>query len=171
LTRKKQVVQIVVYNLPNRDCSAEASAGELSVNDDGEAKYRDFIDRIVRELQRFPQIRVVLQLETDAIGNLVTNLGALRELLFEASSRINACFILANPKCAEAEDVQKRSMAYAIAKLQLPNVAIYLDGAHAGWLGWESNIGPAADVLTEIIAMAQAINPNAKVRGVATNVS
>ena len=62
-------------------------------------------------------------------------------------------------------------MAYAIAKLQLPNVAIYLDGAHAGWLGWDSNIGPAADVLTEIITLAKAINPNATVRGVATNVS
>lgn len=79
--------------------------------------------------------------------------------------------LVANPKCAEGAPAQKRSMAYAIANLQLPNVAIYLDGAHAGWLGWESNIGPAADVLTEIIEMAKEINPNVTVRGVATNVS
>jgi len=29
------------------------------------------------------------------------------------------------------------STVYAIQKLQLPNVSIYLDAAHAGWLGWD----------------------------------
>lgn len=74
ITKKKQAVQIVVYNLPNRDCSAKASAGELEVANGGEERYKDFINEIVRELKRFPDVRVVLQLETDAIGNLVTGL-------------------------------------------------------------------------------------------------
>ena len=64
-----------MYNLPNRDCSAKASAGELDVNNGGEERYKEFIEQIARDRRRFPHVRVVLQLETDAIGNLVTNLG------------------------------------------------------------------------------------------------
>ncbi|KIM28658.1 glycoside hydrolase family 6 protein [Serendipita vermifera MAFF 305830] len=151
LTRKKQVVQIQIYNLPDRDCSAKASAGELSYADGGEAKYQAFILSVAAQLKKFPDVRVVLALETDAVGNLVTN--------------------LAVPKCGDAAEGQKRSIAFAIANLQLPNVSIYLDGAHAGWLGWPGNLGPTADVLAEILALAKAINPNAVVRGVATNIS
>lgn len=62
-------------------------------------------------------------------------------------------------------------MAYAIAALQLPNVAIYLDGAHAAWLGWPGSIEKAAVVLGDLVKAAQEINPASKVRGLATNVS
>ncbi|KAG6843818.1 hypothetical protein H0H87_012969 [Tephrocybe sp. NHM501043] len=151
ITGKQQVVQIEIYNLPDRDCSAKASSGELVVAEGGEEKYKTFIQKIRQELQKFPDIRVVLQLETDSIGNLVSN--------------------LAVPKCANAADAQKRSLAYAIAQLQLPNVALYLDGAHAGWLGWDSNIGPTAVLMGELLAAARVINPTAVIRGVATDVS
>ncbi|CCA66672.1 probable cellulose 1,4-beta-cellobiosidase II precursor [Serendipita indica DSM 11827] len=151
LTGKKQVVEIEVYNLPDRDCSAAASAGELSYANDGEKKYQDYIKAVAAQIKKFPQLRVVIGLETDSIGNLVTNLSV--------------------PKCAAAADGQKRSLAYAIANLQLPNVAIYVDGAHAGWLGWPSNIGPTADIIAEIVAAAKKLNPKAGIRGVATNVS
>jgi len=90
-------------------------------------------------------------LETDSIGNLVTNLSV--------------------EKCANAADAQKRSLSFAIANLQLPNVALYIDGAHAGWLGWPSNIGPAADLVAEIVEGAKALNPNAGIRGLSTDVS
>lgn len=41
------------------------------------------------------------------------------------------------PFCATAAPVHKRSLAYAISVLgTLPNVSIYMDGAHATWLGW-----------------------------------
>lgn len=43
-TRKKQLVQVVVYNLPDRDCSAKASAGEFDLADDGLNKYKAYID-------------------------------------------------------------------------------------------------------------------------------
>ena len=42
----KQVLQIVVYDLPDRDCAALASNGEFSVADDGVAKYKNYIDQI-----------------------------------------------------------------------------------------------------------------------------
>ena len=76
------------------------------------------------------------------------------------------------PKCATAAPVYMRSIALAIAWLsQLPNVAIYVDAAHDGWLGWPGNLGPTADTLSQILTMAKAIYPGAWVRGVGTNVS
>jgi cellulose 1,4-beta-cellobiosidase len=59
----------------------------------------------------------------------------------------------------------------AIAKLTRPNVTLYLDAAHGGWLGWNDNLAPSAKVFAEVLAGAQKINKNAKVRGLATNVS
>jgi cellulose 1,4-beta-cellobiosidase len=43
-SRKKQLVQLVVYNLPDRDCSAKASDGEFHLSDDGLNKYKKYID-------------------------------------------------------------------------------------------------------------------------------
>jgi len=42
----KQLLQIVVYDLPDRDCAALASNGEFSVADDGVAKYKNYVDQI-----------------------------------------------------------------------------------------------------------------------------
>jgi cellulase/cellobiase CelA1 len=40
---------VVIYNLPNRDCAAKASNGELHVEQDGEVRYRrEFIDPIAK---------------------------------------------------------------------------------------------------------------------------
>lgn len=59
----------------------------------------------------------------------------------------------------------------AIAKLQRDNIALYLDAAHGGWLGWNDNLAPAAKVFGEVLEGAKAVNPSAKVRGLAINVS
>ncbi len=46
------LVQIVVYDLPDRDCAASASNGEFSIADDGLNKYKDYIDQIVEQVSR-----------------------------------------------------------------------------------------------------------------------
>ena len=69
LTHKPQVVTFVVYDLPDRDCSAGASAGEFVIANGGEAQYRAFIDSIVAEMAKVPQVQVVIELEPDSIGN------------------------------------------------------------------------------------------------------
>ncbi|KAG6907860.1 hypothetical protein DXG01_007073 [Tephrocybe rancida] len=189
ISRKKQVVQIEVpafqYMRPHRICintdarstiyptgtavpklareksswRRETSIASFLIPGTGEEKYKTFIQQVKQELQKFPDVRVVLQLETDSIGNLVSNLGMCKHLSMSA-----------------------RSLAYAIATLQLPNVALYLDGAHAGWLGWDSilhpqsslllkNIGPTAVLMGELLTAARVINPKAIIRGVATDVS
>lgn len=57
---------------------------------------------------------------------------------------------------------------YALTKLNLPNVAMYLDAGHAGWLGWPANLQPAADLFAKVYKSA---NSPAAVRGLATNVA
>ena len=87
-------------------------------------------------------------LEPDSLANLVTNLSVA--------------------KCANAEAAYKQCVEYAISKLNLPNVSMYLDAGHAGWLGWSANIGPAATLFAQIW---QAAGSPAQVRGLATNVA
>lgn len=46
-----QVVQAVIYDLPDRDCAAESSAGEFSIASGGAAKYEAYIDAIAAQVQ------------------------------------------------------------------------------------------------------------------------
>jgi len=146
---KPVITTFVVYDLPNRDCNAAASAGELPATPEGEARYqRDYIDVIAAAFAAHPDQRIAAILEPDSVGNLITN--------------------LANPKCQTAEGIYKRGIAYAISKLSLPNVFLYIDAAHSGWLGWPKNLVKTAPVFKEILAMAG--GPD-RIRGFATDVS
>lgn len=139
----------VVYDLPGRDCAAEASNGELPLTPQGEARYQhDYIDTIATQLQAHPTQRIVLVVEPDSLANLATNLGV--------------------EKCAAAEPIYRRAIAYAVAKLSLPNVYLYLDAAHAGWLGWPKNLPKAVKIFQEVLAAAG--GPD-RIRGFALNVS
>ncbi|KAF9554540.1 cellobiohydrolase [Agrocybe pediades] len=150
---KPQILQLVVYNLPNRDCSAKASDGEFKLENDGLNKYKAFIDKVAAELSTADAKRIsfVVILEPDSLANLVTNMGV--------------------EKCATAASAYKEGIAYALAKLQRDNVALYLDGANGGWLGWDDNLAPSAKLFGEVLNTAKTINPNTKARGLAINVS
>jgi len=146
---KPVVVTFVAYDLPNRDCAAKSSAGELAVDQNGEALYQSsFIDPIARALEAYPHLRVVVVLEPDSLANLATNLG--------------------QPKCAASAGAYKHGVAYAIKKLHLPHVSLYLDAAHAGWLGWGGNRAKIGKVFKEVLDEAGGVDT---IRGFATNVS
>jgi len=139
----------VIYDLPNRDCAAAGSRGELFVDKGGEARYQtEFIDVIAAAFAAHPNQKAAVILEPDSLPNLVTNL----EL----------------PSCAAAADVYRRSVAYAITKLSMPNVFIYLDAAHAGWLGWPRNLAKIVQVYKEVLTAAGGAD---RIRGFALNVS
>jgi cellulose 1,4-beta-cellobiosidase len=146
----KPVVPVfVVYDLPNRDCSAKASHGELTLENGGEQRYRtEFIDKIAEHFAAHQDQRIVAIVEPDSLPNVVTNLSV--------------------EKCAVSQNLYKNSVAYAVAKLSLPNVYLYLDAAHAGWLGWNGNRNGIGDVFKEVLEMAGGVD---RVRGFATNVS
>lgn len=46
-----QVVQAVIYDLPDRDCAAESSAGEFSIANGGAALYQQYIDDIATQVE------------------------------------------------------------------------------------------------------------------------
>ncbi|OCL08445.1 glycoside hydrolase family 6 protein [Glonium stellatum] len=142
------VLPLVVYDLPDRDCAALASNGELSIANNGSALYQDYINSIVDQINAYPSVQFILVIEPDSLANLVTNLNVA--------------------KCANAESTYKTLVTYAMEKLNLPNVAMYLDAGHAGWLGWTANITPAAQLFGTLYANA---GKPAAVRGLATNVA
>ncbi len=140
---------LVVYDLPDRDCAAESSAGELTVAAGGEAHYRtDFIDPIAVQLRAHASQPIAIVLEPDSLGNMATN--------------------MALPRCQEARAAYKNGIAYAIQRFHLPNVSVYLDAAHAGWLGWDQNRTKIARIFKTVVE--EAGGPN-MIRGFATNVS
>jgi cellulose 1,4-beta-cellobiosidase len=128
---------LVVYDLPNRDCAALASNGELTIANNGLARYQaEYIDPIAVILNnpKYQGVRIVTVLEPDSLPNLITNTGI--------------------PACAEAQSsgAYAKGVQYAIGKLHaIPNVYIYLDIAHSAWLGWDSNLGPAVSLYTQIV--------------------
>jgi len=137
----------VVYDLPGRDCAAKASSGEFSVKD--EARYQhEYIDAIAAAFRAHPSQPVVIILEPDSLANLATNLGL--------------------ESCAAAEGAYRRGIAYAISKLSLPNVSIYLDAAHGGWLGWKRNLTKIAEIFRSVL---DAAGGSEHIRGFAVNVS
>nr|4I5U_A Chain A, Chimeric cel6A [Humicola insolens] len=140
--------QFVVYDLPDRDCAALASNGEYSIADGGVAKYKNYIDTIRQIVVEYSDIRTLLVIEPDSLANLVTNLGT--------------------PKCANAQSAYLECINYAVTQLNLPNVAMYLDAGHAGWLGWPANLDPAAQLFANVYKNAS--SPRA-LRGLATNVA
>jgi cellulose 1,4-beta-cellobiosidase len=132
------LVPLVIYDLPNRDCAALASNGELSISNNGLADYeQDYINPIAQTLTDFEHtnIRVVAIIEPDSLPNLVTNLS-------------DAPCAQANSSGAYVSGVQ-----YALNKLHaIPNVYNYVDIAHSAWLGWPSNMGPAVSLLHSVAA-------------------
>lgn len=142
------VLPIVVYDLPDRDCAALASNGELSLANNGSALYQEYVNSIATHIKAYPDVHFVTVIEPDSLANMVTNMGV--------------------PKCANAAEAYKSLTAYALKTLNLPNVSMYMDAGHAGWLGWDANMAPAAKLFAEVYAAA---GKPAAVRGLVTNVS
>lgn len=159
------MVTSVIYNLPNRDCAAESSTGEIccAKGSDGKCdrsssggcnsgilEYKTkYIDVIAKTVDKFCDfVPMAFIIEPDSIPNLVTNLGL--------------------PNCGSNSTMSsyKISIPYAVRALKkaCPKVSIYLDAAHGNWLGWENN----ANIFVEMI---KEMNITHLLRGFAINVS
>jgi cellulose 1,4-beta-cellobiosidase len=138
LAQGADYAQFVIYNLPGRDCSALASNGELGAED--LPKYKsEYIDPIaaIMGAAKYRKLRIINVIEVDSLPNLVTNTNL--------------------DKCArmKANGGYVQGVAYALKTLgALPNVYNYVDAAHHGWLGWDSNLAPAAALFVEVAKLA-----------------
>ncbi|MFF0369726.1 glycoside hydrolase family 6 protein [Micromonospora sp. NPDC005087] len=129
-------IQFVIYNLPGRDCAALASNGELGPNDLPRYK-AEYIDPIaaIQADPEYRNIRIINIIEIDSLPNLVTNTSG------QAGGTAMCDTVKAN-------GAYVNGVGYALAKLgTLGNVYNYIDAAHHGWIGWDTNFGPTADLL------------------------
>ncbi|MEV4565308.1 glycoside hydrolase family 6 protein [Nonomuraea sp. NPDC049419] len=132
-------IQVVIYNLPNRDCSALASNGELRISENGFNRYKtEYIDPIADILgdSAYANLRIVTIIEPDSLPNLVTNLDRFAD-------------------CREANGTggYRDGVRYALDQLHaIPNVYTYVDAAHHAWLGWDSNFQPSVNLFYETVA-------------------
>jgi cellulose 1,4-beta-cellobiosidase len=150
------VFQMVIYDLPGRDCAALASNGELGPTE--LARYQtEYIDPIAAILARpeYAALRIVAIIEIDSLPNLVTNTTdrptgtALCDTMKQNGNYVNG-------------------VGYALAKLgTVSNVYNYIDAGHHGWLGWDTNFAPAVNMIkSAAVASGSTVN---NVAGFITN--
>jgi cellulose 1,4-beta-cellobiosidase len=129
------LIQFVIYDLPNRDCAALASNGEIPSG--GLSTYEhSYIDPIASIMANpaYANLRIVNVVEPDSLPNLVTN----------ADSQATA-----TPACQQAKQTGEytNGVGYALAKLgAIGNVYNYIDAGHHAWLGWDTNFQPFGQI-------------------------
>ncbi len=129
------LVEVVVYDLPGRDCAALASNGEIPATSAGLTQYESqYVDPIVAILgnSKYSALRISTVVEPDSLPNAVTN--------------------QSKPACATAAPFYEQGIEYSLNKLHaIPNVYTYMDIGHSAWLGWSSNMGPAAQEYAKVV--------------------
>ncbi|MFE7158936.1 glycoside hydrolase family 6 protein [Streptomyces sp. NPDC057636] len=133
LDQGANLFQVVIYDLPGRDCAALASNGELGPTELDRYK-TEYIDPIADVLDdpAYADLRIVTIIEPDSLPNLVTNAGGT------AGSTTQCATMKANGN-------YEKGVGYALHTLgAIPNVYNYVDAGHHGWLGWDTNFVPAA---------------------------
>ncbi|KAI0151265.1 exoglucanase 3 precursor [Pestalotiopsis sp. NC0098] len=141
------ILGLVIYDLPGRDCAAKASNGELKYNELSRYK-SEYIDPIVTILKANPNTAFALLIEPDSLPNLVTNADL--------------------QTCKDSKSAYEDGVAYALKSLNLPNVVMYVDAGHGGWLGWDANLKPGAEELAKVY---KAAGSPKQVRGFSTNIA
>lgn len=133
------LVQLVLHDLPGRDCGSLTSDGELGPDeiDRYEAEYIDPIASIVSD-PAYAGLRIVTIVEPGALENLVLHTGSSPS---------------ANAQCdtMKANGNYLKGIGYALTQLgSLPNVYAYLDAGYHDTVGW------AADFLSMVDLLGQA---------------
>lgn len=130
------VVTLVLQNLPNRSCNLRVMPGELTVAENGLARYKtEFIDPIAAILAdaKYKSLRIATVIEPDSLQNLV--------------------FTVLTPACAEAlqSGAYLQGVQYAINKLDpIANVYPYLDMSNSSVIGWDDNLVPMVQLYAQI---------------------
>ena len=145
-TGDKMLVQIIIYDIPDRDCSAAASNGEITCKNStctqGIQTYQtQYIDPIMNILKQsnYSELTIVALIEPDSLPNLATNMNV--------------------QKCQQAQTAYMTCIPYAIQQLAtLPNVVQYVDAAHGGWLGWPDNMQKFTQIIKTVLTSAGICN-------------
>jgi cellulose 1,4-beta-cellobiosidase len=160
------VVPLVIYDLPDRDCAALASNGELSIaggdtpsgystalKGTGLQEYeQNFIDPIYNILAQYQdnaKVRFVLVIEDDSLPNMITNTG----LSYTLANCVAANNGQTYSQGISMQGVYVLGIQYALNKFHsLANTYNYLDVGHHGWLGWPNNMTAAIPFFYNVAA-------------------
>ncbi len=130
-----QVFEVVIYDLPGRDCAALASNGEIPATSAGLTQYEtQYIDPItsILAMPKYSNLRIVAIIEPDSLPNVVTN--------------------QSKSACATSTPFYEQGITYALNKLHaISNVYNYLDIAHSAWLGWPNNMSGTPPVYNTVV--------------------
>ena len=143
------LVLLVVYDLPNRDCAARSSGGELccvamppnqptcQLKWGGDCTYGlrryadEFIGPIAALLGEYASVPIALIIEPDSLPNLIT-------------SHTGEC------RGGATTDGYKRGVAHAVRTLAPLASAVYLDAGHGGWVSYQNNLDGFLGLLVEM---------------------
>ncbi|KAL6632000.1 1,4-beta cellobiohydrolase [Neocallimastix sp. 'constans'] len=136
-----KTVVFILYMISTRDCNSLASAGGASSLE----TYKGYVDDISNTISQYPNTKVVMVVEPDTLGNLVTG---------------------SSEACKTVHTLHKNALSYAVDVFgNMENDSVYLDAAHGKWLSGVAD--KAAKVIKEVLDNA----PNGKIRGLSTNIS
>ena len=154
-SKKPNTAVFIVYDLPGRDCAANSSNGELAATQDGLDVYKNvYITNLYKLLSQYKDLNLVAIIEPDSLANLVTN------------SDQDKC------KPVVTLNLYTDGIIYAINQLgKLPNISIYIDAAHGGWLGYANNYPGYTTQFCDNVLTKIDKDTQSKIRGFATNVS
>ena len=79
---------------------------------------------IVAIFKKYPKTAIALVIEPDSLPNLVTNIDL--------------------QTCKDSASGYREGVAYALKQLNLPNIMMYIDAGHGGWLGWNDNLSTSS---------------------------
>ncbi|GII79980.1 hypothetical protein Sru01_49620 [Sphaerisporangium rufum] len=148
-------IQLVLNDLPDRNCTHLVSNGDFSVAADGLNRYRsEYVDPIAAMLAEpaYRRLRIVAVVEPDFLPGLLT------------PATTDRC------AAAQASGAHLEAVRYAVARLAaIPNVYVYLDAAGYGITGYADNFGRAAGLLADVAGVT-AGRP-APVQGFTVNVA
>jgi cellulose 1,4-beta-cellobiosidase len=128
------VVEVVIYDLPGRDCAALASNGEIPATAAGLTQYETQYINPIASIEGSPaysNLRIVNIIEPDSLPNIVTNQSI--------------------PACQTATPFYEQGIEYALNHLHaIGNTYNYMDIAHSAWLGWSTNFQPAVQEFAKV---------------------
>ncbi len=137
-------IEIVIYNLPGRDCAALSSNGELGPTEI-DRYMTEYIDPIVaiESDPAYSSLRIINIIEIDSLPNLVTNTG-------DSDTATEACDVM------KANGNYQKGIQYALGELyKVGNTYNYVDAGHHGWIGWEDNFNESAALFYETASGAE----------------
>ncbi|MEV7802738.1 glycoside hydrolase family 6 protein [Microbispora sp. NPDC088329] len=133
-------IQIVLNDLPDRNCTHLVSNGDFSLASDGLNRYRnEYVDPIAGILAdpAYQRLRIVAIVEPDFLPGLL------------------APAITSRCAAVQASGAYPEALRYAVNRLlAIPNVYVYLDASHHGVVGHPDNFGRAAGLLASIVGAA-----------------